>query len=121
LNAWAWNRLMRALLGIAVRDLDCAFKVFRQDTVQDLALTSRGACISAEILVQCRRKRLKIAEVPVDHYPRSHGAPSGAALRVIAKAFRELPSLMKYRWAPAPRESPSRAIDREAKSEDAST
>jgi Glycosyl transferase family 2 len=114
LNAWAWNRLMRVLLGIAVRDLDCAFKVFRQDTVQNLSLTSRGACISAEILVQCVRRGLKIAEVPVDHYSRSHGAPSGAALRVIAKAFRELPHLMKYRWAPVPHASPSRAIDCEA-------
>jgi hypothetical protein len=116
LNGWAWNRLMRVLLGIAVRDLDCAFKVFRQDTVRSLALTSRGACISAEILVQCVRRRLKIVEVPVDHYPRSHGAPSGAALRVIAKAFRELPHLMKYRWGPALRESPSPAIDCEARS-----
>jgi hypothetical protein len=116
LNAWAWNRLMRVLLSIAVRDLDCAFKVFRQDTVRNLSLTSRGACISAEILVQCVRRGLKIAEVPVDHYPRSHGAPSGAALRVIAKAFRELPHLMKYRWAPVLRESPSHAIDREARS-----
>jgi hypothetical protein len=116
LNAWAWNRLMRVLLGIAVRDLDCAFKVFRQDTVQNLSLTSRGACISAEILVQCVRRGLKIAEVPVDHYPRSHGAPSGAAPRVIAKAFCELPHLMKYRWAPGLPESPSRAIDCEARS-----
>jgi hypothetical protein len=116
LNAWAWNRLMRVLLGIAVRDVDCAFKVFRQSTVQNLSLTSRGACISAEILVQCLRRGLKVAEVPVNHFPRSHGAPSGAALRVIAKAFRELPHLMKYRWAPVPREAPSRAIEREARS-----
>jgi hypothetical protein len=113
LNAWAWNRLMRVLLSLSVRDLDCAFKVFRQDTVRNLSMTSRGACISAEILVQCARSGLKIAEVPVDHYPRSHGAPSGAALRVIARAFRELPHLMKYRWAPLQRKSPTRALDRE--------
>lgn len=28
LNAWAWNQLVRALLGIKVRDIDCAFKLF---------------------------------------------------------------------------------------------
>jgi hypothetical protein len=98
-NAWAWNRLMRLLLGVSVRDLDCAFKLFRRETVQDLSLTSRGACISAEILVQCVRNRLKIAQVGVDHYPRSHGAPTGAALKVIGRAFGELPRLMKYRWS----------------------
>jgi len=98
-NAWAWNRLMRLLLGVSVRDLDCAFKLFRRETVHDLSLTSRGACISAEILVQCVRNRLKIAQVGVDHYPRSHGAPTGAALKVIVRAFGELPRLMKYRWS----------------------
>lgn len=99
LNAWAWNRLMRVLLGVSVRDLDCAFKLYRRETVQELSLTSRGACISAEILVQCVRKRLRIAQVPVEHYPRSHGQPTGAAMRVIARAFKELPRLMRYRWS----------------------
>jgi 1,2-diacylglycerol 3-alpha-glucosyltransferase len=110
LNAWAWNWLMRVLLGVSVRDLDCAFKLYRRETVQELSLTSRGACISAEILVQCVRKRLTIAQVPVEHYPRSHGQPTGAALKVIARAFKELPHLMRYRWARsdrAPAGSPS--------------
>jgi hypothetical protein len=40
---------------------------------------------------------LRVAEVPVAHYPRYHGAPTGASLKVIARAFRELPQLWKYR------------------------
>jgi glycosyltransferase involved in cell wall biosynthesis len=104
-NAWAWNRLIRAVLGVKVRDLDCGFKLFRWETVQRLNLSSRGACISAEILAQCLRNHAKIVEVPVHHYPRVYGAPTGAAFSVIMRAFRELPHLVKDRWLGATPES----------------
>jgi hypothetical protein len=97
LNAWGWNRLVRLFLGVRVRDLDCAFKVFRREVVDGLKLTATGAAINAEILAQCVHGGLRICEVPVSHYPRCNGAPTGAALRVIGRAFRELPPLWKYR------------------------
>jgi glycosyltransferase involved in cell wall biosynthesis len=99
LNAWAWNRLVRLVLGVRVRDLDCAFKLFRRELVERLQLTASGACINAEILAQCVRSGLAFREVPVTHYPRYQGAATGANLKVIAKAFRELPRLWKYRHA----------------------
>lgn len=95
-NGWAWSRLIQLLLGVPVRDLDCAFKLFRRETIERLSLTATGACINAEIMAQCVRWGLTIREVPVTHYPRSHGKATGANLKVIANAFRELPSLWKY-------------------------
>jgi hypothetical protein len=103
MNAWAWGRLIRFLLGVRVRDLDCAFKIFPREVVQALSLTATGAGINAEILAQCVRSGLTIGETPVNHYPRYHGAPTGAALRVIFKAFRELPRMLKYRFGPSPK------------------
>ena len=97
LNAWLWGRLVRALLGIEVRDLDCAFKLFRRDVIDRLELTSPGACINAEILTQCVWGGLQFAEIPVAHYPRKAGSATGANFRVILRALRELPSLRKYR------------------------
>lgn len=97
MNACGWNWLIRLLLGVWVRDLDCAFKLFRREVVARLRLTAAGAGINAEILAQCLHSGLKVGEVPVAHYPRSHGTPTGAALRVICRAFRELPGLWKYR------------------------
>ncbi len=96
-NAWAWNRLIRLMLGVRVRDLDCALKLFTRPVIDRLELTAQGACINAEILVQCVRFGCVIREVPVMHYPRYRGAPTGANLKVITKAFRELPQLWKYR------------------------
>jgi hypothetical protein len=97
-NAWAWGRLIWFLLGIRVRDLNCAFKIFPRQVVQALSLTATGAGINAEILAQCVRSGLSIGETPVHHYPRAHGAPTGAALRVILRAFRELPRMLRYRF-----------------------
>jgi hypothetical protein len=101
MNGWLWNRLIRRCLGVCVRDLDCAFKVFRRDVIERLSLTATGAAINAEILAQCRQMNLKFCQIPVSHFPRYAGAPSGAALKVIMRAFRELPQLWKYR-APLP-------------------
>jgi hypothetical protein len=99
MNARAWGWLIRTVLGVRVKDLDCAFKLFPRRVVDDLQLTATGAAINAEILVQCVQKGHRIREFPVTHYPRYHGAPTGAALRVIYKAFRELPRLWKYRFS----------------------
>jgi hypothetical protein len=99
MNARAWGCLIRTVLGVRVKDLDCAFKLFPRRVVDELQLTATGAAINAEILVQCVQKGYRIREFPVTHYPRYHGAPTGAALRVIYKAFRELPRLWKYRFS----------------------
>jgi len=101
-NAWCWGRLIRLVLGVRVRDLDCAFKLFRREVIDGLELTSTGAAINAEILSQCVRAGLRMCETPVMHYPRFQGTPTGAALRVIIRAFRELPRLYCQRVGRAP-------------------
>lgn len=99
-NAHSWKWLIRCLMGLRVRDLDCAFKLFPRWVVDSLQLRAEGACISAEILTQCSRGGLTICEVPVNHFPRSAGKPTGANLSVVLKAFRELPIVWQYRKMP---------------------
>ena len=89
-NAWGWNRLNRALFGLRVRDIDCAFKLFKRTVFDDMVVTSRGAMVSAEMLVRIFRQGFRVAEVGVTHYPRTTGSPTGAKPRVIARAFLEL-------------------------------
>jgi len=99
-NAWLWGKLVRLTLGVRIRDLDGAFKVFPRDLVEQLQLTSSGAGINAEIMAQCAHGGLKFAEVPVNHFPRYAGASTGANLKVILKAFRDLPRMYRYRKTP---------------------
>src|SRR5579859_3080200 len=53
-------------------------------------LETHGAMINAELLYQLKRAGYIYREVGVQHLPRQGGRATGANLRVIARAFREL-------------------------------
>jgi glycosyltransferase involved in cell wall biosynthesis len=89
LSAHAWNMLMRHTFGVGVRDVDCAFKLFRGPELRALQLRSEGAMISTELYTLAERAGWKIAEVGVHHRPRVAGEATGGDPRVILRAFRE--------------------------------
>ena len=90
INAFGWNLLVRLVLGLHVRDIDCAFKLFQRTVFDRVQIRSVGAMVNTEILAQATSLGMSIREVEVNHFPRRHGKPSGANLGVIVKAFREL-------------------------------
>ena len=91
--AWIWGRLVRALYRIRVRDIDCAFKLFRRSVLEEIPIESVGAFINTEILVRASAAGFRIRQVPVRHFPRHVGRASGAHPRVILRALRELVTL----------------------------
>lgn len=93
--AWAWNALVNLLFGYLSRDIDCAFKLFRREVLEEVPLTSSGAMIDTELLAGARRRGFRIQEVAVSHFPRQAGHQTGADPRVILRAFRDL---IRYRW-----------------------
>ena len=90
LNAWAWNRLVTMMFDLKVKDIDCAFKLFHRKVFEQIQLESSGAMISTEMLVKIARGGYRIHEVGVLHSPRLAGRQTGANLRVILRAFKEL-------------------------------
>ena len=76
--------------GYLCRDIDCGFKLFRREVLERVTIASDGAMIDTEFLAGARARGFRIAEVPVTHLPRVAGEPTGANLKVIAKAFRDL-------------------------------
>jgi glycosyltransferase involved in cell wall biosynthesis len=90
INAWGWKVLVRMVLGIKVRDIDCAFKIFQRSVFDRVQIRSVGAMVNTEILAQAMSFGMQIHEVKVSHFPRRYGKPSGANIHVIIKAFREL-------------------------------
>jgi glycosyltransferase involved in cell wall biosynthesis len=91
LNAWGWKQLVGLTLGLrGIRDIDCAFKLFPTALVQACDVTAQGAMVNTELLIKLRRLGVPMVQVPVRHLPRVHGKATGANLRVIARAFREL-------------------------------
>ncbi|PYK10536.1 MAG: hypothetical protein DME65_09705 [Verrucomicrobia bacterium] len=90
LFAWGWKILVRCVLAIKIRDIDCAFKAFHRHVFDSIQIHSTGAMVNAEILAQASAFGMTIKEVPVSHFPRRHGKPTGDNVAVISKAFREL-------------------------------
>jgi len=81
--------LCRVRFGIRVRDVNCAFKLFRRSLLEGAELRSAGALINAELLVTAQRRGVVPMEVPVTHFPRRQGQPSGGSAAVILRAVRE--------------------------------
>lgn len=91
LNAQSWRFLNFLLFGLKVKDIDCGFKLIKKKVLEKIPkLESNGATISVELLVKTKKAGFKIVEVPVNHYPRKVGRPTGASPKVIARAFIEL-------------------------------
>ncbi len=90
LNGLGWNMVVRLLFGYLARDIDCGFKLFRREVLNHVTLYANGAMIDTEFLAGAKARGYKIAEVPVTHLPRVAGHPTGANLRVIVRAFRDL-------------------------------
>ena len=90
LNGWAWTRLVCLLFGMEIRDIDCAFKLYKREIFDNIELSSSGALIDTEILARAIRKGYTLTQGGVHHYPRTAGVQTGANLRVIFRAFREL-------------------------------
>jgi glycosyltransferase involved in cell wall biosynthesis len=91
LNAMLFgNFLVRVMLGVKVRDLNCAFKLIPKKVLASMRLDSTGALVNAELYGYAVRKGFGIKEVGVHHYPRTAGVQTGAHLRVILRAFYDL-------------------------------
>ena len=78
-----------------IRDIDCAFKLFKRSIFDDIEMQSTGALIDAEILARSIKKGYTVVQRGVHHYPRTSGSSTGANISVIFRAFKELLRLRK--------------------------
>lgn len=95
-NAKLFGLLTFVVLGIWVRDINCAMKVWRRDLWPKIRpMESTGALFNAEMFYRLRRNGIPWKQVPVRHFPRLRGQQTGANLRVILRMFRDLFALKK--------------------------
>lgn len=120
INALGWNVLVRLVLGIKVRDIDCAFKLFRREVFDRIQIRCVGAMVNTEIFAQAIRLGMRIREVKVSHFPRHYGKQSGANLHVVLKAFRELCRVWRKLRRVAPGQAGLYSVPEESTAADAS-
>ncbi len=94
LNAFLYGTLVRLVLNVRVKDLNCGLKMFKRSIWQDIRpMQATGALYNAEVYLRLRRKGYTLSEVPVHHYPRTAGEQTGAKAGVVLKMFKELAAL----------------------------
>ncbi len=86
LNAHLFKIYIDLLFRLDVKDIDCAFKLLKREVIQVLSLQSTGAFTSAEFLYRLKKLGYRFRQLPVDHYPRQFGTPTGNHPKVVIKA-----------------------------------
>lgn len=90
-----YNYLVRDLLGLSVRDCDCALKIFRRSELRGLQLRSKGFLINAEVLARLKRRGASSVEVGVRHRPRL----AGESTVTFLDALPVLAELLAFWWS----------------------
>jgi len=90
INGFCWTKLVCILFGLKLKDIDCAFKLYKTKIFDNIKMSSTGALIDAEILARAAKKGYTITQRPVKHFPREAGEQTGADIKVILRAFKEL-------------------------------
>jgi glycosyltransferase involved in cell wall biosynthesis len=85
-----YQRLMRLLFGLHVRDVDCDFRLFRRSLLQQIELTCDSGMICVEMMRRFQDGGCRIVEVPVHHYHRSHGSSQFFTVRHLSRVLVQL-------------------------------
>lgn len=81
-----WNFF---LFRLSVRDVDCAYKLFKREVRDAINLETESAITVTEFIVKAKALGFKIIQMPVHHYARKFGHQTGGNWRVIMRAARE--------------------------------
>ena len=87
--SWGFNLLVRIMFRINVRDIDCAFKLFRREVFDRVVIESKRFFVNAEVLAKAKYFGFTLAEIGVRHYPRVAGRSTVRPSHVVS-TLREL-------------------------------
>jgi glycosyltransferase involved in cell wall biosynthesis len=71
--SWGFNLIVRIMFRIKVRDIDCAFKLFRREVFDKITIESKKFFVDAEVLAKAKYFGFRTVETGVRHYPRPAG------------------------------------------------
>jgi glycosyltransferase involved in cell wall biosynthesis len=81
--SWGFNLLVRIIFRIPVRDIDCAFKLFRREIFDRIDIESQRFFVDTEILAKAKALGCTMTEVAVRHYPRMAGRSTVRPIHIL--------------------------------------
>ena len=93
------NWYARLITGLQVRDTTAGFKCWSRHAIETLDLSqvrSEGFAFQVEMAYACKRKGLRVLEVPITFLERTHGQSKMSARIIIEAAWRVLEIKRRY-------------------------
>ena len=82
--SWGFNLIVRIMFWINVRDIDCAFKLFRREVFDKVTIESKKFFVDAEVLAKAKYFGFRMVEIGVRHYPRPAGRSTVRPSHIIS-------------------------------------
>jgi len=73
MTSWVYNRLVRVLFAVKVRDVDCAFKLFERHVLDRMHVACTDFFIDTELVARTAKQGHRTCELGVRHFPRTAG------------------------------------------------
>lgn len=99
--SWVYNRIVSVLFRVRVRDVDCAFKLFRREVLEKITIECDDFFVDTELVAKARRWNFRLLEKGVRHYPRMAGETTVQPSHVM-RTLREIATMWKRTYLPGP-------------------
>jgi glycosyltransferase involved in cell wall biosynthesis len=85
-----YHRFVRTMFGLEVRDTDCDFRLIRRALLDRVELVHHTGVICVEMVRKFQDAGARFVEVPVSHFPRTHGKSQFFRPRSVVRSLRDL-------------------------------
>jgi len=82
------------VFGIQSKDINCGLKLFHKRFLETQGINSHAGAFYTHVYINAFAKKARIKEVPIEHFPRQGGVPTGANLKVIGTAIADFINLV---------------------------
>lgn len=100
LHRYVGNPFLTGMLNVlfksGISDAHCGMRAIKKETLDKLELKSGGMEFASEMVIEAARKNVKIAEIPINYYPRE----GESKLSSFSDGWRHLRFMMLYRPTP---------------------
>ena len=88
-----YHRFVALIFGLKIRDTDCDFRLIRRTLLERVELRYSTGVICVEMVRKFQDAGARFVEVPVHHYPRTHGKSQFFRPSSVARSLRDLAML----------------------------
>jgi glycosyltransferase involved in cell wall biosynthesis len=88
-----YHRFVRTMFGLKIRDTDCDFRLIRRELLERVELVHSTGVICVEMVRKFQDAGARFVEVPVSHFPRTHGKSQFFRIGSVGRSLRDLAAL----------------------------